>query len=237
MNKNSEKPVMLISGTSRGIGKYLAEYYIAKGYYVIGCSRGGASINHVDYTHFSIDISEEINILSIFQFIRKEFGRLDFLINNAAINPAIVSAALAPYSTIEKAFKVNVFATMIFCREAVKVMSRKKFGRIINVGSMASKHEVPGESIYTSTKSSINAYSKVLSKEVYQQGITVNVIAPSVIETDLSASINKIALASILERNAIRHYGQFEDVSNLVDLIIKPESRSITGQLIYLGGV
>lgn len=237
MKEKSEKPVMLITGTSRGIGYFLADYYLQKGFVVIGCSRGAGAITNEAYHHFSTDISQEAGILSIFAFIRKEFKRLDVLINNAAINPAILSAALLPYETIQKTFAVNVFAPMLFCREAVKVMSRNKFGRIINLGSMASKHEVPGEALYTSTKASLNAYTRVLAKEVYRQGITVNVVAPSAIPTELSEKINQHALQEVLSRNAIPEYGTFEDVVNVTDLLIGEASKSITGQLIFLGGV
>ena len=231
------KPVMFITGTSRGIGNFLANHYCSQGFFVIGCSRGPATLENNNYQHFNIDISNEEEIFNVFKFIRKELKRLDVLINNAAINPAILSAALLPYQTIQKAFNVNVFAAMNLCREAVKVMSRNKFGRIINIGSMAAKHEVPGEALYTSTKAAMNAYTKVLSKEVYGMGITANVVAPSAIKTELSEKINQEALAEVLNRNAIKEYGKFEDVANTIDFLIKRESNSITGQLIYLGGV
>jgi 3-oxoacyl-[acyl-carrier protein] reductase len=125
----------------------------------------------------------------------------------------------------------------MFCREAIKIMGRNKFGRIINLGSMATRHEVAGEALYTSTKASINAFTRVLSKEVFNLGITVNVLAPSVIETDLSKAINKGALMDVLKRNAIKQYGNLIDVSNTIDYLIREESNSVTGQLIYLGGV
>ena len=228
---------MLITGTSKGIGNYLATHYISKGYFVVGCSRGKSTIEDDAYHHFSMDVSDESSILQVFAYIRKELKRLDVLINNAAINPAILSAALLPYETIQRVYKVNVFAPMIFCREAVKIMSRRKFGRVINIGSMASKHEVAGEALYTSTKASINAYTRVLAKEVYRQGITVNVVAPSAIRTELSGKINQAALTEVLSRNAITTYGEFKDVSNIIELLIKNESAGLTGQIIFLGGV
>ena len=172
----------------------------------------------------------------MFKYIRKDFKRLDILINNAAINPAILSSALLPYNTIENVFKVNVFAVMLFCREATKLMLRNKSGRIINMGSMAAKHEVAGEALYTSTKSALNAYTRVLAKEVSQMGITVNVVAPAAIKTELSAKINQVALREVLSRNAIQDFGEFADVTNIIDFLVKTESNAITGQIIYLGG-
>ena len=235
MTNNVE--TILITGTSRGIGHYLTAYYLNLGYQVIGCSRSKSTIENKQYKHFEIDLANEFEILEMFKSIRKEYKSISVLINNAAINPAIIMAPLLPYETISNTYKVNVFATMLCTREAIKLMLKNKFGRIINLGSMASKHEVPGESLYTSTKSAINAYSRVVAKEVAKMGITVNVIAPSAIETELSKKINRDALNELLSRNAINELGDFTDVSNIIDSLIKPESKAITGQLIYLGGV
>jgi 3-oxoacyl-[acyl-carrier protein] reductase len=231
------KHVILITGTSRGIGEYLANYYLEKGYTVVGCSRFLHEINNNNYTHIVANLSNEGDILNIFKIIRKKYKRLDILINNAAINPAILNVAFLPYQTIKNIYKVNVFAPIMFSREAIKLMIRNKFGRIINLGSMATRHEVPGEALYTSTKASINAFTKVLSKEIESSGITANVIAPSVIETELSKAINQESLKEVLNRNAIKKYGDLADVSNAIDFLIKEESKSITGQIIYLGGV
>ena len=237
MKEQTDLPVILITGTSRGIGNFLAHHFLAENYFVIGCSRSASTISNDNYYHFNVDVSDENAVMGVFKYIRAERKRLDILINNAAINPAIVSAALLPYETIQKTYKVNVFAPMLFCREAVKIMGSKKFGRIINLGSMASKHEVPGEALYTSSKAALNAYTRVLAKEVNRQGITVNVVAPSAIRTELSEKINQAALAEVLSRNAINDYGSFEDVSNAIDFLIKEDSKSITGQIIFLGGV
>lgn len=237
INSTLIKPVMLITGTSKGIGKYLADYYLNRGFIVIGCSRSTCEIENDNYFHTIADISNEDEILKIFKLIRKDFKRLDVLINNAAINPAILNIAFLPYETIRKIFEINVFAPIMFCREAVKLMSRNKFGRIINLGSMATRHEVAGEALYTATKASINAITRVLSKEVINAGITINVLAPSAIETDLSKAINQDALMEVLNRNAIKKYGELIDISNSIDYLIKEESKSVTGQIIYLGGV
>ena len=233
---NDTKKVLLVTGSSRGIGKYIAKHYCTLDYIVIGCSRNIGTIDHPNYHHKCLDISLEKEILELFKYIRQEFKRLDVLINNAAINPAIVSGALLPYATMEKIFKINVFAPMLFCREAIKLMLRNKSGRIINIGSMAAKHEVAGEALYTSTKSALNSYTRVLAKEVSKMGITVNVVAPSAIKTELSAQINQSALTEVLSRNAISQYGEMADVTNTLDFLIKTENCAITGQIIYLGG-
>lgn len=232
-----DQRVVLITGTSRGIGRYLANHFLNKGDFVIGCSRTASTIENDKYMHFTIEITDEANIKLMFSKMRKVYGRLDVLINNAAVNPDIAFSVLASSDAISRTFDTNIIAVMKICREAVKLMVRKKKGRIINISSMAAKLEVPGESVYTATKVALNSYTKVLAKEVNAFGITVNGVAPSVIKTDLSAKIDQKVLRDVLSRNAIPEYGEMEDVANLIDFLVDDRSHAITGQTIYLGGV
>jgi len=130
-----------------------------------------------------------------------------------------------------------LLGTFLMSREAVKIMMKKSFGRIINFGSMAVKHEIKGEAIYTASKAAIVSFTSVLAKEVYNYGITCNVISPSAIDTDLIKSLNIKSLDEVLNRNAITDLGKLIDVTNTIDWLIKSESNAITGQNIYLGGV
>jgi 3-oxoacyl-[acyl-carrier protein] reductase len=229
--------VLLITGTRKGIGKYLAEYYTSKGFHVIGCSRNPIDFELTNYQHFCLDVSDESKVKQMFSEIRKTFGRLDVLINNAAINLSISPAMLIPVSAVLESLQVNFIGTFLMSRESVKLMKKQSFGRIINFGSMAVRHEVPGESIYTASKAAVITFSRVFAKEIYNFGITCNVIAPSAIKTDLSGAVNAEALSDVLQRNASHTFAQMEDISNMTDWILRPESHMITGQVIYLGGV
>ncbi len=237
MKNRSVETIFVITGTSRGVGKYLAEYYVEKGNVVIGCSRGESSINRDKYHHFQIDVSDRKSVSLLFQYVRREFGRLDVTINNAAINPAIVGAALTPDETLRAVFDVNVLAVMSICRESVKIMARRRWGRIINIGSMATKLYMPGESTYTSAKEAVNAYTRVLSKEVFGVGITANVVAPSIVDTQLSRQIDREKIQRVLDMQAIKTFGQMADISNTIDFLLLPTSSAVTGQVLYLGGL
>ena len=239
MNKpeNSSAQVILITGTSRGIGRYLADYFCQRNFQVIGCSRKEADIDYPNYRHFSVEIEDERQVKKMFSDIRKIYGRLNILVNNAAVNPLIALSLMIPVDVVVKAFNINFIGTFVVSREAVKLMKKNSFGRIINFGSMAVKHELPGEAIYTASKSAVSSYSRVLAKEVFSLGITCNVISPSAIQTDLMAKVDNDALQDVLNRNAISDLGKMKDVTNIIDWLIKPESEAITGQVIYLGGV
>ena len=232
-----DKSVMIITGTRKGIGKYLAEYFAENGFFVIGCSRSDVDFKLDHYQHYCLDISDESLVNKMFTRIRKKYGRLDVLINNAGVNYALSPLLLIPFETALKTINVNFMGTFLFTREAVKIMKRNSYGRIINFGSMAMKHEVKGEAIYAASKAAIASFTRVVAKEVYSYGITCNVISPSAIDTDLMKNVNKDALKDVLSRNAIPEIGKLEDVSNTIEWLIKSEINAITGQTIYLGGV
>lgn len=230
-------PVMLITGTRKGIGRYLADYYSSNGFLVIGCSRLDSDLKSLNYEHFTIDISDENQVKKMFAIIRKKYKRLDVTINNAAIKPPICLSVLYTMDNIKNVLGVNFIGAFLICRESIKIMMKKSSGRIINISSMAVKHEVKGESLYASSKAALTTFSRVLSKEIYPIGITCNVIAPSAIQTDMSDEINQQALSEVLNRNAINSMGEMRDVINAANWLISSESQSITGQVIYLGGV
>jgi 3-oxoacyl-[acyl-carrier protein] reductase len=231
-----ENKIMVITGTRKGIGKELAEYYVKKDFIVIGCSRGVSAINHPNYFHFSIDISDEKSVKQTFKHISNTYGKIDILINNAGVNFAHSLVALVSYKSAEDTIKTNFLGTFLMSKEAIKLMMKNSFGRIINFGSMTVRHEDRGGAIYTASKAAINTFSKILSKEIFKYGITVNVISPSAIKTDLMDTLDSTFLNQLLLRNAINEIGTTSDLINVIDWLITNESRSITGQNIYLGG-
>jgi 3-oxoacyl-[acyl-carrier protein] reductase len=158
------------------------------------------------------------------------------LINSAAVKPASAVALLTPQASAAQAMSVNVLGTFLLCREGAKLMMRRRWGRIVNLGSMAVRHEFVGESIYTATKAAVCSFSRVLAKELYPHGITCNVVAPSVVPTEMVSAIQAGALREMLARNAVPEPGRFEDISATIDWLIRPESQAVTAQIIYLGG-
>ena len=115
------KPVMLISGTRKGIGRYLAEYYAGKGFQVVGFSRQPFEGKLEGYTHFIVDITDEEGLVGLFSTIRKTFGRLDCLLNNAGVG-SMNHILLTPTKTVRAILETNVIGTVVCCREAAKLM-------------------------------------------------------------------------------------------------------------------
>jgi 3-oxoacyl-[acyl-carrier protein] reductase len=229
--------VIIITGTRKGIGKEMAEYFIADGHQVIGCSRGEASIESPNYEHLSLDITNEIAIKTFFSQIRKKYGRLDVLINNAAVNNALAPITLVSYNAAASTMNTNFMGSFLMSREAIKLMMKNSFGRIINMGSMAVKYEEKGEAIYTASKAALLAMTKIMAKEVFQYGITCNAVSPSAIKTDLMDNIDPDALKIVLKRNAIPEMGTTKELVDTIKWLISPQADKITAQNIYLGGV
>lgn len=229
-------PIMLITGASRGIGRYLVEYYISRGFKVIGCSRKPAVYNDDAYYHYCLDVSDEPEVIKMFAEIRKKFKRLDILINNAGI-ASMNHVFLTPLKTVKDIYSTNVFGTFLFCREAAKLMQTNRFGRIVNFATVATPMKLEGEAIYSSSKAAVVSLTEILARELAEYGITINAVGPTPIKTDLIRSVPREKLDALVNRQAIRRYGKFEDVSNVIDFFIKPESEFVTGQVIYLGGI
>ena len=231
-----DRPVTLITGTRKGIGKYLVEYYVGKGHAVIGCSRSEADWELPGYHHVLCDVSNEQSVRSMMSTVREKYGRLDHLINNAGI-ASMNHSMLTPLSTVEDIFGTNVIGTFLFCREASKLMARRKIGRIINFTTVATPLKLEGEAVYAASKAAICSFTEVLARELAPFNITVNAIGPTPIETDLIKSVPKDKMERLLARQAIPRFGQFSDVSNVIDFYLQESSNFITGQNLYLGGV
>jgi 3-oxoacyl-[acyl-carrier protein] reductase len=231
-----DRPVTVITGTRKGIGRFLAEHYASAGHYVIGCSRNAVDFELEGYTHHVADVADEHAVKRLFAHVRKEYGRLDHLINNAGV-ASMNHALLTPLSSVQSVLSTNVVGTFLFCREAAKLMKLRGYGRIVNLTTIAIPLKLEGESIYVASKAAVLSLTQVLARELAPFGITVNAVGPAPIKTDLIRSVPTQKLEQLLARQAIPRYGTLEDVANVIDFYLKPASGLITGQNLYLGGV
>jgi 3-oxoacyl-[acyl-carrier protein] reductase len=231
-----ERSVTLITGTRKGIGKFLAEQYVRCGHHVIGCSRSKIDWTLEGYQHYCTDVADEQAVKRLFADIRRTYGRLDHLINNAGI-ASMNHALLTPLSTVHHILNTNVVGTFLFCREAAKLMQNHGYGRIVNVTTVAIPLKLAGEAIYVASKAAVLSLTEVLARELAPFGITINAVGPVPIETDLIRAIPKEKIEQLLSRQAIPRFGTFEDVANVVDFYLKKESGFITGQNLFLGGL
>ena len=227
---------IVITGTRKGIGKEMAEHYLAEGWQVAGCSRGEGSIEHAHYQHFSLDVSDEDAVVAMARTIKARHGNINALLNNAGI-ASMNHALLTPASTANRILQTNVIGTFLLCREMAKLMRRTKDGRIINFTTIAHPLNLEGEAIYAASKAAVESLTRILARELAELKITVNAIGPTPIKTDLIRGVPQEKMNALLARQAIGRMGKVRAVINAVDFYLHEERDFITGQVLYLGGI
>ena len=226
---------ILITGTSRGIGKKLARYYLHKDYLVLGCSRSCSTIKSKNYKHFEIDINSEKEILDMFFFIKKNYKDLDYLINNSGI-ASMNNILLMPSYEIEKVINVNFKETLLCIREALKLMKKKKFGRVINISSIHSNLKIQGSALYSASKSATEIFTNISAQDSIRFGVTMNTIRLSIVEGEgLAEKIKDEKINEILNHTSTKRFINLNDITNTIDFFLKKESSSINGQVISIG--
>lgn len=228
--------VTVVTGARKGIGRQLAEHFLASGHRVVGCSRGPSDLSHPLYRHFLLDVGDEAGVVELVSTVRQDYGRLDHLINNAGI-ASMNHSLLTPASTFRRVLETNLVGSFLFAREAAKVMRRARLGRIVNFSTVAVPLNLEGEGAYVASKAAVESMTRVLARELAEYGITVNAIGPTPIATDLLRSIPENKIDMLVKRQAIRRLGTVGDVKNVIEFFLREESSFITGQTIYLGGV
>lgn len=231
----TEQEVVLITGTSRGIGRFLVEHFLQRGALVEGCARSPVDWELPGYTHHQVDVGNEGQVKAMLSAIQRRHGRLDIAINNAGV-AAMNHALLTPGETASRILNINVLGSFLVCREAAKLMRRRNYGRIVNFSTIAVPLRLEGEALYAAAKSAVEMLTRILAREFAPFGITVNAIGPTPIETDLIRSVPREKLQHIIDTLAIRRFGTFADIAHVIDFFVHPASNYITGQIIYLGG-
>jgi len=233
----ADQPIAMITGSSKGVGHEISSYLLGLGIKVFGCSRGPSTMDEKDYEHTQLDVGCQKQVSEWISGVSRAEGRIDLLINIAGMMPASTRALATTSDVVEETIKTNFLGTFSVCREAATVMLRKRTGRIINLSTIATGLHLEGASAYIASKSAVVGFSKVLAKELAPAGITVNVIAVSLMETEMSASLDKQQRERYREHFAIKRWATIDDVCNAVSFFASPDSGYVTGQVMHLGYV
>lgn len=228
-------PIMVITGTSKGIGHGIAQHFLANGYRVAGCSRGGATIEHDRYFHSSVDVSSEEQVRSWVRAVKNRYQRIDVLVCSAGNAPANLLMSMTSGAVLNNLLQVNIAGSYYVCREVSKTMMLQRSGCIITTSSMAVGLHEEGTSAYAASKSAIVEMTKIMAKELAPAGITCNVIAPSMLMTEAVEKLGPAIIARALSKLTIKRTVTIEEICNIVAFFAAPESRCITGQVIHMG--
>ncbi len=228
--------VVAITGCNRGLGKVLAEHFLANGAKVAGLNRSEGAIEHENYLAIKADITKSDEVSAAFRTIARTYKRLDILVNNAGVTTSAYGIMLAP-SKAEEMINVNFLGTFLVSKEAAKLMKMNKFGRIINIGSMSSQTEPVGAAVYSATKAAIITLSNILAKELTNFNITCNTLGISAFNTDMLQQLAEKDIEAIVGILPIARLAAKEDIINVVDFFAAEKSSYITAQSIFLGGI
>jgi 3-oxoacyl-[acyl-carrier protein] reductase len=232
----ADLPVALVTGARKGIGRHLAGHLLAGGYRVVGCGRGAGEWDAEGFEYHQVDVTEEAQELPLFRHIGTTFGRLDALVNNAAL-ATMNHSLLTPVATVDRLMRTNVTGTFLMSREAAKVMRKRRFGRIVNISSAVLPLRLSGEAAYLASKSAVETLSQVMARELAEYGITVNVVGPGPTATDMTRGVPAEKLDALRRQFYTQRLTTVEEIAHAVAFFLQPGSGAITGQVLYLNGV
>lgn len=209
--------VLLITGTSSGLGRDLSNYFIKKKFTVIGISRRKTNINNKNYIHFCLDLTNRKKLESCILKIYKKFKKIDCLINNAAMKNKYLFFPFLKNEDFEKVINLNIFSNLYLTKFVSNQMLRNRSGSIINISSIASDLLFKGDSVYASSKSFIETFSKVLAQEVGPFGVSCDVIKISLYNGNLSKGITKENLKIIRKKINKKKFLNVQNIGSLIE--------------------
>jgi 3-oxoacyl-[acyl-carrier protein] reductase len=234
----------LVTGGNRGIGRAIAERLAEAGADVAVFARNADSVieaaralseRGVRGLPLVGDVGSDADVESAWDTLMREFGQLDVLVNNAGITRDGLLLRMKPEDW-NAVLDVNLTGAFRWCRLAARQMLRQKSGTIINISSIVGVIGNPGQTNYAASKAGLIGFSKSLAVEVAARGITVNVIAPGFIETEMTHALGEGAQAEFLSRIPLGKLGTTGDVADLAVFLASPMSDYITGQVICVDG-
>lgn len=236
MSGTYEGKVAVVTGHRRGVGRLVTEHLLEEGATVVGFSRGEPTFEHERLQHVAVDVSDPTSVAKGFRPIAKEHGRLDLVVNNAAVLTSQY-AMIMPAQNARAMVDTNLLGTFLVSREAAKIMRKAKTGRIVNIGSMAASLEPMGDSLYAACKAAISTLAGVLAKEFGTFGVTCNTLAITAIETDMLNQLPREKIDEIIAGLPVPRYAEPDDIFNVLDFFASDRSSYITAQTVFLGGV
>lgn len=222
----------LITGSSQGLGRALADRLLADGWTVHGFARGPQDLTHAAFTAHAVDVADESSVRAAVATVAAA-GRIDLLVNNAGA-AALNALLLTPGSVAEQLMRVNYLGTF-HCLQAVgKVMVRQRGGRIVNLTTVAVPLSLEGEAAYVASKAAVEALTRVAAKELAAQGVVVTAVGFGPVDTRLTRAVPKAALAKI---NAAIGRPDGTTMGQAVDFLLAHLLSAPGGSVEYLGKV
>ena len=231
--------IALVTGASRGIGLEVAKLFSKEGYKVIGTSRGdfnlGELIGDSNAMSVQLDLMSKESINDLFEVLKSKDILPSVLINNAGITKDQLFLRMKDKDW-DEVIETNLNGLFRVTKAFIKPMVKNKFGRVINISSVAGLMGNSGQVNYSSSKSAMVGFSRSLAKELGSRNITSNVVAPGFIETDMTTFLNDDDKIEVSKNIPMKRFGTVEDVAKCIVFLASDNANYITGQIISVDG-
>lgn len=233
--------IALVTGATRGIGRAVAEELVSKGAFVIGTAtseKGAESISAYlgeKGSGLVLNVADQASIEAVLEHIKKEFGDIDILVNNAGITRDNLLMRMKDEEWFD-ILQTNLTSVYYLSKAMLRSMMKKRFGRIINIGSVVGSSGNPGQSNYCAAKAGLIGFSKALAKEVASRGITVNVVAPGFIATDMTEVLSEELKNNLLTQIPAGRLGEPKDIAKAVAFLASDDASFINGITLHVNG-
>ena len=231
--------IVLVTGASRGIGLEVAKLFSKEGYKVIGTSRGdfnlGDLIGDSSAMSVQLDLMSKESINDLFEDLKSKDTLPSVLINNAGITKDQLFLRMKDKDW-DEVIETNLNGLFRVTKAFIKPMVKNKFGRVINISSVAGLMGNSGQVNYSSSKSAMIGFSRSLAKELGSRNITSNVVAPGFIETDMTTFLNDDEKIEVSKNIPMKRFGTVEDVAKCIVFLASDKANYITGQIISVDG-
>lgn len=236
-----ENKIVLVTGASRGIGKAIAQTFVARGAIVIGTATsesGAQAISAYLGEHgegLVLNVTESASIEALFAAIKAKYGEIDILINNAGITRDNLLMRMKD-DEWDDVIQTNLSSVYRLSKAVLRSMMKKRFGRIISISSVVGTMGNPGQTNYSAAKAGLVGFTKSLAREVASRGITVNAVAPGFIETDMTHALTEEQQAAILAQVPAARLGSAQEIASAVVFLASDEAAYITGETLHVNG-
>ncbi len=234
--------VVLVTGASRGIGAAIADLMAASGAKVIGTATTASGAEAIQARMEAVggigrvlDVTDGVSVDALVDEIGKSFGSISVLVNNAGITRDQILMRMKD-DDWNAVIDTNLSSVYRTSKAVMRGMMKARKGRIINIASVIGLTGNAGQSNYAAAKAGIIAFSKSLAKEIGSRGITVNVVAPGFIQTDMTDSLPEEAKQALMQQIALGRLGSVSDIAHAVAFLASPGAAYITGETLNVNG-
>jgi 3-oxoacyl-[acyl-carrier protein] reductase len=234
----------IITGAGRGIGKAIGESLAGSGVNIVVvdvnldmAKETASELEKLGIRSIGLkaDVSNSSEVGALFETAVKEFGKVEILVNNAGITRDSLLMRMKEEDW-DAVMNINLKGTFLCSKEAVKIMAKQRYGRIVNIASVVAFMGNPGQANYSASKAGIVGLTKTLAKEYASRALTVNAVAPGFIATAMTDVLTENVKQEMMKAIPMSRFGTARDVANAVMFFASPDSGYITGQVMHVNG-